>query len=120
MYPDKVEGKKTKKNKKNKKQKGGAKYKVWTASSDRDIQTAEAYIKGSFPSHQSGPDGHGDGTVVQLVKVPNKAAEWDRSLTPHVSGLPIIVIVLIETESLLKVRKSYQLEARQCLAERLC
>jgi acid phosphatase len=93
LYPDKVEGKKSKKNKKNKKPKGGAKYKVWTASSDRDIQTAEAYIKGSFPSHQSGPDGHGDGTVVQLVKVPNKAAEWDRSLTPHVRSHAAVRII---------------------------
>ncbi|KAK4686422.1 acid phosphatase, partial [Tremellales sp. Uapishka_1] len=58
-------------------------FKVWTASSPRDIETAKAYIKGAFPSHQSGPDGHGDGEVVQLVKVPNKAQDWDRSLTPH-------------------------------------
>ncbi|ORY25534.1 histidine phosphatase superfamily [Naematelia encephala] len=58
-------------------------YKVWTASSDRDIESAKAYILGSFPRHQSGDDGHGDGEVVQLVKVPNKARDWDRSLTPH-------------------------------------
>ncbi|KAL7420078.1 hypothetical protein Q5752_005043 [Cryptotrichosporon argae] len=58
-------------------------YKVWTASSARDIESAEAYIKGAFPAHQAGDDGHGDGDVIQLVKVPNKAAEWDRSLTPH-------------------------------------
>jgi len=59
---------------------------VWTASSERDIDTAEAYIRGSFPSHQSGDHGEGDGEVVQLVKVPNKAKDWDRTLTPHVSG----------------------------------
>lgn len=58
-------------------------YKVWTASSSRDIESAKAYIKGSFPKHQSGPDGHGDGDVVQLIKVPNKAKDWDKSLTPH-------------------------------------
>ncbi|OCF38157.1 hypothetical protein I316_00381 [Kwoniella heveanensis BCC8398] len=58
-------------------------YKVWTASSTRDIDTAKAYILGGFPSHQSGDGGEGDGDVVQLVKVPNKARDWDRSLTPH-------------------------------------
>ncbi|WVF73032.1 hypothetical protein IAT40_007850 [Kwoniella sp. CBS 6097] len=58
-------------------------YKVWTASSTRDIDTAKAYILGGFPSHQSGDGGEGDGDVVQLIKVPNKARDWDRSLTPH-------------------------------------
>lgn len=57
---------------------------MWTASSTRDIDSAENYILGSFPKHQSGKDGHGDGDVVQLVKVPNKSREWERSLTPHV------------------------------------
>ena len=57
---------------------------MWTASSPRDIESAKAYILGAFPSHQSGSDGHGDGDVVQLIKVPNKAKDWDRSLTPHV------------------------------------
>ncbi|KAK1926605.1 histidine phosphatase superfamily [Papiliotrema laurentii] len=77
--------------KKHKKSKGGKKkkgskippYKVWTASSERDIDTAEAYIRGSFPSDQSGGHGEGDGETVQLIKVPNKAKDWDRSLTPH-------------------------------------
>ena len=58
-------------------------YKVWTASSGRDIDTAKAYILGSFPSHQSGDDGEGDGDVVQLIEVPNHAKEWEKSLTPH-------------------------------------
>ncbi|WRT70288.1 uncharacterized protein IL334_007286 [Kwoniella shivajii] len=66
-----------------KKDKNKTSYKIWTASSPRDIDTAKAYIKGGFPSHQSGDDGEGDGEVVQLVKVPNKAKDWDRSLTPH-------------------------------------
>ncbi|OCF61165.1 hypothetical protein L486_00810 [Kwoniella mangroviensis CBS 10435] len=66
-----------------KKDKNKTPYKVWTASSTRDIDTAKSYIKGGFPSHQSGDDGEGDGEVVQLVKVPNKAKDWDRSLTPH-------------------------------------
>ncbi|WVR07739.1 hypothetical protein IAU60_004782 [Kwoniella sp. DSM 27419] len=69
--------------KKGKKGKKHPTYKVWTASSARDIDTAKAYIKGSFPSHQSGDDGEGDGDVVQLIQVPNKAKDWDRSLTPH-------------------------------------
>ncbi|KAK8853162.1 hypothetical protein IAR55_003863 [Kwoniella newhampshirensis] len=81
LFPSKNEGDL----KKNKKKTGASKppYKVWTASSARDIETAKAYIIGSFPSHQSGDDGEGDGDVVQLVKVPNKARDWDRSLTPH-------------------------------------
>lgn len=58
---------------------------MWTASSDRDIETAKAYIKGSFPSHQSG-NGTGDGEVVQLIQVPNHSKEpmgWEQTLTPH-------------------------------------
>ncbi|WWC64640.1 uncharacterized protein I303_107251 [Kwoniella dejecticola CBS 10117] len=66
-----------------KKDKKRTPYKVWTASSTRDIDTAKSYIKGGFPSHQSGHDGEGDGEVVQLIQVPNKAKDWDRSLTPH-------------------------------------
>ncbi|RXK39846.1 hypothetical protein M231_02903 [Tremella mesenterica] len=62
---------------------GKPSYKVWTASSGRDIDTAKAYILGSFPSHQSGDDGEGDGDVVQLIEVPNHAKEWEKSLTPH-------------------------------------
>jgi hypothetical protein len=42
---------------------------VWTASSQRDIDSAKSYILGSFPSHQAG-DGNGDGDVVQLVLHP--------------------------------------------------
>lgn len=64
-------------------------YKVWTASSQRDIDSAKSYILGAFPSHQSGDDGHGDGDVVQLIKVPNKNRDWEKSLTPHVSRLEI-------------------------------
>ncbi|ORX36155.1 histidine phosphatase superfamily [Kockovaella imperatae] len=63
--------------------KGKPSYKVWTASSQRDIDSARSYILGSFPAHQSGGKGEGDGDVVQLIKVPNKAKDWDRSLTPH-------------------------------------
>lgn len=59
-------------------------YKVWTASSTRDIETAKAYVLGSFPRNQTGGDGSGDGDVVQLIEVPNHAKDWDRSLTPHV------------------------------------
>ncbi|WWD19579.1 hypothetical protein CI109_104040 [Kwoniella shandongensis] len=83
LFPSKKEG--DVKQSKHKKKKGSSNppYKVWTASSGRDIETAKAYILGSFPSHQSGDDGEGDGEVVQLVKVPNKARDWDRSLTPH-------------------------------------
>lgn len=56
---------------------------IWTASSERDITTARSFIKGAFPSHQSGDDGEGNKDNVLLIEVPNKAKDWDRSLTPH-------------------------------------
>lgn len=65
--------------------KPGPPYKIWTASSSRDIDTAQAYIKGAFPRHQAGKDGDGDGVNVQLIEVPNKLRDWAKSLTPHVS-----------------------------------
>jgi hypothetical protein len=59
-------------------------YKIWTASSERDIETATSWIKGAFPRNQTGKEGEGDGYHVQLVKVPNKLGKgWKRSLTPH-------------------------------------
>ena len=59
-------------------------YKIWTASSERDIETATSWIKGAFPRNQTGKEGEGDGFHVQLVKVPNKLGKgWKRSLTPH-------------------------------------
>ncbi|GAA5937852.1 hypothetical protein JCM1841_004381 [Sporobolomyces salmonicolor] len=58
-------------------------FKIWTASSERDIETSKAWIRGAFPNWQEGEDGEGDGTVVSLVKVPNKDADWAESLTPH-------------------------------------
>ncbi|GAA6018012.1 hypothetical protein JCM10207_002740 [Rhodosporidiobolus poonsookiae] len=58
-------------------------FKIWTASSTRDIDTAKAWIRGAFPHWQEGPDGEGDGKVVSLVKVPNKDPDWSVSLTPH-------------------------------------
>lgn len=72
------------------KQRGKLTYQVWTASSTRDIDSAKAYILGSFPSHQSGDGGEGDGDTVQLIEVPNHAKDWDRSLTPHVGVLTFI------------------------------
>ncbi|ODN92151.1 hypothetical protein L198_05824 [Cryptococcus wingfieldii CBS 7118] len=72
---------KSEKNKK--KSKHTVPFKVWSASSERDIVTAKAWIKGAFPAEQAGPHGEGDGKQLQLVSVPNKAKDWDRSLTPH-------------------------------------
>lgn len=60
---------------------------IWTASSARDIDTAQAFIKGAFPDHQAGKEGNGDGVNVQLIKVPNKKKDWEQSLTPHVCPL---------------------------------
>lgn len=56
-------------------------FSVWTASSDRDIETAKAWILGAVPEHAGG--GIGDGHV-RLIKVPNKDPDWADSLTPHV------------------------------------
>ncbi|GAA5845545.1 hypothetical protein JCM11251_002089 [Rhodosporidiobolus azoricus] len=58
-------------------------FKIWTASSGRDIGTARAWIKGAFPSWQGGKNGEGDGKYISLVKVPNKDENWSISLTPH-------------------------------------
>jgi hypothetical protein len=38
-------------------------FKVWTASSERDIETSKAWIRGAFPEWQRGDDGEGDGKV---------------------------------------------------------
>jgi acid phosphatase len=82
-------------------------FKVWTASSDRDVETAKAWIQGAFPKYQEGKDGEGDGKYISLVKVPKKVRpsslhllaelvltlslsrcvqdlDWSTALTPHV------------------------------------
>jgi acid phosphatase len=58
-------------------------FKVWTASSSRDVGTAKAFIKGAFPDSQNGKDGEGDGKYLSLIQVPNKDPSWSASLTPH-------------------------------------
>lgn len=58
-------------------------FKIYTASSERDVETSKAWIKGVFPRWQEGDDGEGDGKYVSLVKVPNKDSDWAGSLTPH-------------------------------------
>lgn len=58
-------------------------FKVWSASSKRDVITSEEWIKGAFPHWQGGDEGDGDGTVISLVKVPNNSTEWAEALTPH-------------------------------------
>ncbi|GAA5946742.1 hypothetical protein JCM10213_004678 [Rhodosporidiobolus nylandii] len=82
LLPPKDLGRKGKKGKK-----AGGKiktpFKVWTASSARDIGTAKAWIQGAFPHWQEGDEGEGDGKVVSLVEVPNKDPDWSISLTPH-------------------------------------
>ncbi|BGP08688.1 hypothetical protein JCM10049v2_004537 [Rhodotorula toruloides] len=76
---------KEKKSKDKKGKKGHKKppFKVWSASSSRDIETSKAWVRGAFPSWQEGHEGEGDGDVVQLVRVDNKNASWADSLTPH-------------------------------------
>lgn len=61
---------------KKKKDKVGEPFKVWTASSERDVETAKSWIKGAFPSWQDGGDGEGDGEILQLVKVKNSDPNW--------------------------------------------
>ncbi|GAA5883600.1 hypothetical protein JCM16303_004908 [Sporobolomyces ruberrimus] len=58
-------------------------FKVWSASSKRDVITSQQWIKGAFPYWQGGVDGDGDGKVISLVKVPNNDSNWANSLTPH-------------------------------------
>lgn len=58
-------------------------FKIWTASSSRDVGTAKAFIKGAFPHQQEGDDGEGDGKYLSLIQVPNKDPNWGASLTPH-------------------------------------
>ncbi|CAO1619952.1 unnamed protein product [Sympodiomycopsis kandeliae] len=78
LFPDENLGKKSRK-------KNGVKesFKVWTASSSRDVDTAKAWIRGAFPKRHEGDDGEGDGKYLQLIQVPNKDADWSQSLTPH-------------------------------------
>ncbi|GAA5898393.1 uncharacterized protein JCM6883_001009 [Sporobolomyces salmoneus] len=80
LLPPKHLGKKATKNKKEKKV---PPFKVWSASSSRDVTTSQELIKGAFPYWQGGDEGNGDSTVVELVKVPNNSTEWANSLTPH-------------------------------------
>ncbi|GAA5964145.1 hypothetical protein JCM8115_005361 [Rhodotorula mucilaginosa] len=58
-------------------------FKVWSASSGRDVDTSKAWVRGAFPHWQEGKDGEGDSQVVKLVAVPNKDPNWSNSLTPH-------------------------------------
>ncbi|GAA5947629.1 hypothetical protein JCM3765_001008 [Sporobolomyces pararoseus] len=58
-------------------------FKVWSASSKRDVITSQEWIKGAFPYWQGGEEGDGDGTVISLIKVPNNDTNWANSLTPH-------------------------------------
>ncbi|GAA5929300.1 uncharacterized protein JCM15063_004114 [Sporobolomyces koalae] len=58
-------------------------FKIWSASSSRDVTTSKEWIKGAFPWWQEGKNGEGDGTIISLVKVPNNDSNWANSLTPH-------------------------------------
>ncbi|GJN91040.1 hypothetical protein Rhopal_004055-T1 [Rhodotorula paludigena] len=78
LMPPKHLGKK-KKQKGGKSAKGGkgkgkvkVPWKVWSASSERDLETSKAWVRGAFPNWQEGKEGEGDGEFVQLVAVKNK------------------------------------------------
>ncbi|GAA5988003.1 hypothetical protein JCM10908_002024 [Rhodotorula pacifica] len=58
-------------------------FKVWSASSGRDVETSKAWVRGAFPHWQNGKDGEGDSEIIKLVAVPNKDPNWSDSLTPH-------------------------------------
>lgn len=49
-------------------------FKVWSASSGRDVETSKAWVRGAFPHWQEGKDGEGDSKVIKLVAVPNKVS----------------------------------------------
>lgn len=84
LYPHLLPPKKLGRKKGNKKElKVKTPFKVWTASSERDIGTAKAFVRGAFPKSQEGDGGEGDGKYISLVEVPNKDADWSASLTPH-------------------------------------
>ncbi|KAK9900897.1 phosphoglycerate mutase-like protein [Cystobasidium minutum MCA 4210] len=53
--------------------------KIYTASSQRDVDSSTAFITGMFPNRTLGTS---QGQV-DLVKVPNKNEDWSFSLTPH-------------------------------------
>ena len=72
-----------KKHKNHKKEGKVPPFKIWSASSKRDVITSQQWIKGAFPDWQGGEDGDGDGKVISLVKVPNNDTNWANSLTPH-------------------------------------
>lgn len=78
LFPPKDLGSRKKKGKKPK-----VTFKVWSASSSRDVSTSKAFVRGAFPKRHEGDDGAGDGKYVQLIKVPNKDPNWQASLTPH-------------------------------------
>lgn len=56
-------------------------FKVYSASSSRDTDSAKAFIEGMFPERVLGKKPG----QVDLVSVPNKAEKWSSSLTPHKS-----------------------------------
>lgn len=56
----------------------GDPFKVWSASSTRDLATAKAFMTGAFPDLRT------EDQRVTLIKVPNKQPDWATSLTPHV------------------------------------
>lgn len=78
-------------------------FKVWSASSGRDVDTSKAWVRGAFPHWQNGDDGEGDQDTIKLIAVPNKVSpdvehwstpfadaarplqnkDWADSLTPH-------------------------------------
>lgn len=54
-------------------------FRIYTASSERDVDSSTAFITGMFPNRTLGTlSGQ-----VDLVKVPNKNEDWSFSLTPH-------------------------------------
>ncbi|KAK4057218.1 hypothetical protein OIO90_001713 [Microbotryomycetes sp. JL221] len=69
------------KDKRRKGKKEKSPFKIFSASSTRDVETSQAFIRGAFPNLEG--DGNGDGKKVVLIKVPNDDPRWAESLTPH-------------------------------------
>jgi len=54
-------------------------FKIFSASSQRDVDSSTAFISGIFPNRTIGTKSG----QVDLIKVPNKSKHWATSLTPH-------------------------------------
>ena len=79
-----------------------SRFDVWASKSERDIDTAKAFITGALPDHNGG-DGSGDDHV-NLIVVPKSTPDWKKSLTPHVRWLARAELTSAESLQALRQR----------------